>query len=97
MPTSESAAARSAPRQGNAATVTDTRVNGDIQFESNAGRLRILRNRVDGNIQVFQNSGGVDIRRNTVEGNLQCKTNMPAPAGGNNIVNVNTEDQCRRL
>ena len=50
-----------------------------------------------GNLQAFQNTGGVEIRRNVIDGNLQCKTNNPAPIGGNNVVGGNKEDQCKRL
>lgn len=84
-------------KQGGAATVSDSRVEGDIQYDSNTGPLRALRNRVGGSIQVFQNSGGAEIRRNTIDGNLQCKSNSPAPVGGNNVVGGNKEDQCARL
>jgi len=84
-------------KQGGAATVSDSRVEGDIQYDSNTSPLRALRNRVGGSIQVFQNSGGVEIRRNTVDGNLQCKSNTPRPVGGNNTVGGNKEDQCARL
>ena len=84
-------------KQGNAAKVADSKVDEDIQFESNAGTLSILRNNVGGSVQVFQNSGGATIRRNVIDGNLQCKENRPAPEGGNNVVQGNKEDQCRRL
>ena len=83
--------------QGGAATVADSRINGDILYDENNRALRILRNQVGGNVQVFQNTGGVEIRRNFIDGNLQCKANNPPPIGGNNIVQGNKEDQCRRL
>lgn len=84
-------------KQGRAATVADSRIDSDIQYESNRAKLNALRNRVGGNIQAFQNRGGVEIRRNRVDGNLQCKANRPAPVGGGNIVHGNKEDQCARL
>jgi hypothetical protein len=84
-------------KQGGAATVANSRVNADIQFESNRAQLRALSNRVGGNIQAFQNRGGVEIRNNRVDGNLQCKENVPPPVGGGNIVQGNKEDQCARL
>jgi hypothetical protein len=34
---------------------------------------------------------------NSVAGNLQCKENVPAPRGGNNVVQGNKEDQCAAL
>ena len=83
--------------QGGAATVADSRINGDILYDENNRALRIVRNVVGGNVQVFQNTGGVEIRRNFIDGNLQCKANRPAPTGGNNRVQGNKEDQCRNL
>src|SRR5919106_130016 len=82
--------------QGGAATVADSRINGDILYDENNRALRILRNVVGGNVQVFQNTGGVEIRRNSIDGNLQCKANNPPPTGGRNIVQGNKEDQCAR-
>jgi len=83
--------------QGEAATVADSHVNGDIYYDDNRAMLRVLRNEVGGNVQAFQNTGGVEIRGNTIDGNLQCKANTPRPHGGNNTVQGNKEDQCRRL
>jgi hypothetical protein len=84
-------------KQGGAATVANSKVNADIQFESNRAQLRALGNRVGGNVQAFQNRGGVEIRNNRIDGNLQCKENVPRPIGGGNIVQGNKEDQCRGL
>jgi hypothetical protein len=84
-------------KQGGAATVARSKVNADIQFESNRAQVRALGNLVGGNIQAFQNRGGVEIRNNRVDGNLQCKENVPRPIGGGNIVQGNKEDQCRGL
>jgi hypothetical protein len=84
-------------KQGDGGTVNDSNIDGDIQFESNSAPLRALRNTVGGSVQVFQNLGGVELRRNVIDGNLQCKSNSPAPVGGNNVVGGNKEDQCRRL
>ena len=83
--------------QGRRGSVSNSRVDQDILFDSNAGRVSALANIVGGNIQAFQNRGGVVIQRNNVDGNLQCKANSPAPTGGNNVVQGNKEDQCRRL
>jgi len=84
-------------KRGGGATVVDTRVDGDIQFDDNRRPLRADRNNVNGNIQVVKNRGGVAINGNTVNGNLQCKENSPAPTGGGNVVKGSAEDQCRRL
>jgi len=83
--------------QGGAATVSDSRIDMDILYDSNRRALSVLRNRVGGNVQVYQNSGGVVIRRNIIDGNLQCKANNPRPTGGNNTVQGSKEDQCRNL
>lgn len=83
--------------QGEAAKVADSRVNADILYDDNAGRLKALRNRVGGNVQAFQNTGGVEISSNKIDGNLQCKENVPQPTGGGNVVDGNKEDQCRSL
>src|SRR5690606_9877464 len=48
-------------------------------------------------VQAFSNTGGVVIADNSIDGNLQCKSNVPAPAGGNNVVQGNKEDQCADL
>ena len=83
--------------QGGAAVVSDSHIDSDILYDSNDKPLTVLRNRVGGNVQVFQNTGGVAIRMNRIDGNLQCKENVPAPTGGNNIVQGNKEDQCEKL
>jgi hypothetical protein len=82
--------------QGGAFQVANSTVAG-IQVKSNSGTSSLRGNRVNADIQVFSHSGKVDISSNRVGGNLQCKENSPAPTGGNNIVQGNKEDQCRRL
>jgi len=84
-------------KQGGGATVNDSFVNGDIQYDSNATQLKALRNEVGGSIQAFQNVGGVELRSNVIDGNLQCKGNQPAPVGGANVVGGSAEDQCASL
>jgi len=84
-------------KQGGAARVENVIVNGDIQFESNQGAFNAIGNQVGGNVQGFLNVGGVTIADNTINGNLQCKENNPPPAGGNNTVQGNKEDQCAGL
>ena len=83
--------------QGRSGLVQGSRVNADILFDEQGGRIEIRRNDVGGNIQLFQNSGGVVVSNNVVDGNLQCKENSPRPTGGSNQVQGNKEDQCRNL
>jgi cytoskeletal protein CcmA (bactofilin family) len=73
-------------KQGGSAAVLSSRVNGDIQYDANAGRLRANDNVVGGSIQVVGNFGGAAIFRNVVDGNLQCKENDPPPTGAGNKV-----------
>lgn len=84
-------------KQGGGANVSDSFIDGDIQYDENINPLKVLRNDVGGNVQVVKNFGGVEIRTNVIDGNLQCKENKPAPVGGRNVVGGNKEDQCRRL
>jgi hypothetical protein len=83
--------------QSTFAKVRKSRINADILYDENNGRLRAISNRVGGNIQAFKNTGGVEIATNRVDGNLQCKENEPAPTGGGNAVQGNKEDQCAAL
>ncbi|GAA2863958.1 hypothetical protein GCM10010517_23100 [Streptosporangium fragile] len=84
-------------KQGGAATVVSSRINGDIQLDANHRYLRVNGNRVGGNIQVVGNRNGAQIHRNSVKGNLQCKENRPKPTGSGNAVGGDKEDQCRRF
>ena len=81
-------------KQGGAAAVTDSEVDGDVQFDQNWGRLTVARSEVGGSVQIVENYGGAVVRRNVIDGNLQCKQNAPAPTGGGNVVGGNKEDQC---
>jgi len=83
--------------QGQAASVRDSRVIGDLQFDDSTGPLDAQRNLVGGSIQVVGNRGTSELRDNRVGGNLQCKENLPAPTGGGNVVEGTKEDQCRLL
>jgi hypothetical protein len=83
------------PRTVNQATVRP-RVGGNIQLVQGGGGL-VLRSNVDGDIQLFGNRARFEVRGNRVGGNLQCKSNVPRPVGGNNVVEGNKEDQCRGL
>jgi hypothetical protein len=84
-------------KQGGGASVLDSRINADIQYDANGAALKASRNVVGGSIQVFENEGGVLLADNKVNGNLQCKENEPAPTGGGNVVQGNKEDQCASL
>jgi hypothetical protein len=83
--------------QGKSAKVAYSKVNGDILYDEQSGRVIVRGSSVGGNVQAFQNTGGVRIRGNVIDGNLQCKENKPAPTGGSNRVQGNKEDQCKRL
>jgi len=82
--------------QGRAATIDRARINGDLYFDSNDGRIDATANQVGGNLQAFQNEGGVRLVNNRIKGNLQCKENVPAPTGSGNQAS-SKEDQCERL
>ncbi len=85
--------------QGHARVLTyDSRVDGSIQLDQ-GGAIDLRRNAVNGDIQLFSNRkpGTKAVYHNVVDGNLQCKSNVPAPVGGGNIVKGNKEDQCRSL
>ena len=76
--------------------VIRSRIGGSIQLVQGGGG-RLPRNTVGGDIQPFSNAARFQVRRNRVDGNLQCKSNSPSPAGGNNVVEGNKEDQCSSL
>ncbi len=82
--------------QGYAASVENTRINGDLYYDTNRAPLSAVGNNIGGNLQAFQNTGGVAISNNFIKGNLQCKENVPAPTGGGNRAS-SKEDQCSRL
>lgn len=83
-------------KQGGAARVEYTRINGDLLYDTNQRALAASYNTIGGNLQAFQNRGGVSLVRNRIDGNLQCKENRPAPTGGGNQAS-SKEDQCARL
>lgn len=83
-------------KQGGGATISATRINGDLQLEENARRLYAIENTIGGNLQAYQNRGGVSLIRNDIDGNLQCKENRPVPTGSGNRAD-SKEDQCSRL
>jgi hypothetical protein len=82
---------------GKKATVANSRVKGDILYDDQSGEVIVSGTGVGGNVQAFHNTGGVEILGNVIDGNLQCKENKPVPTGGNNKVQGNKEDQCKKL
>lgn len=78
------------------AKIVSTRINGDLQFESNAARVKASNNTILANLQAVQNTGGVVLKNNTISENLQCKENNPPPTGGGKKAG-DKEDQCARL
>lgn len=84
-------------KQSGSASITNSRISQDVQFESNTAQLTATRNIINGNLQVFENTGRILIRTNRINGNLQCKENLIAPRGGGNVVEGSKEDQCARL
>lgn len=84
-------------KQGSAAHIESTRINGDLQFDANRSALNATGTIIGGNLQAIQNIGGIMLQQNVIDGNLQCKENRPAPKGGDNIVKGSKEDQCARL
>ncbi len=83
-------------KQGQSASVLDSRVNGDVQLEQNRGTFDLSRNTVGGNLQANQNGGPLTIGSNRIDGALQCQANNPPPTGGGNTAS-SKEDQCARL
>jgi cytoskeletal protein CcmA (bactofilin family) len=75
-------------------------VGGDIQVDKSFFSHKdsfVNRNKVEGNVQVFENRVRFSIYGNRIYGDLQCKDNFPPPVGGNNMVEGDKEDQCRRF
>jgi hypothetical protein len=84
-------------KQGGGATISDSVIDSDLQFDSNSGHFQALRNDIGGNLQIFQNTDDIEIVKNVIDGNLQCKGNMQPLFGGGNVVKGNEEDQCEQL
>lgn len=78
------------------ARIVSSRINGDLQFDSNDARIVARNNTIGANLQAVQNTGGVVLKDNTIAENLQCKENNPPPTGGGNTAG-DKEDQCARL
>ncbi len=83
-------------QSGGLAKISFSRINGDLQFESNDARMVANNNTVGANLQAVQNEGGVELTGNTIAENLQCKEDEPPPTGGGNTAG-DKEDQCADL
>ncbi len=81
---------------GGSGRILSSRINGDLQFESNEARMLARNSTILANFQVVQNTGGVVLTNNTIAQSLQCKENIPAPTGGGNQAG-DKEDQCSTL
>jgi hypothetical protein len=86
-----------AVKRGGGASVEDSRVGNNVQYDRNKAAVSLLRSHVDGNVDARRNTGGVSIANNTIAGNLQCADNNPVPTGSGNIVGGNKEGQCAGL
>lgn len=89
-------------RSGNSAFVGVAYVDGNVQIESNYGKVTVGSSQIKGDVQLFSNRGlnsnyTKTVFNNRIGGNLQCKSNTPAPYGYNNKVEGNKENQCRSL
>ena len=82
---------------GGTSVISDSSIGGSVQIKDNRSRVEAIANDVTQDVQAFNNSGGVVIAANDIDGNLQCKDNLPAPAGSDNRVAGNKEDQCSSL
>lgn len=82
--------------RGGLGKIVSSRINGDLQFEANEGRMVARNATVLANFQVVQNTGGVSLSNNRISQALQCKQNDPAPTGGGNTAG-DKEGQCVRL
>lgn len=83
-------------RSGGLGSVATTRVNGDVQYFSNAARMVARSNTILSNLQAVGNRGGLLISNNRISQNLQCKENTPPPTGGGNTAG-DKEGQCAAL
>lgn len=81
---------------GGLGSVSQTTINGDLQFEANRAKMTSDRNTVRANLQAVQNRGGLAITSNRISQALQCKENNPPPTGGGNTAG-DKEGQCARL
>ena len=73
-----------------------TRINGDLQFETNEARMLARYSTILANLQAVGNTGGVVLENNRIAENMQCKENNPPPTGGGNQAG-DKEDQCAAL
>ncbi len=82
---------------GDAASVRDSHIDGDLSWEDQHGELVATSLTVRGNVELDGNNGSARLSDNRVDGDLSCQDNTPAPTGGGNTVSGNREEQCRGL
>lgn len=83
-------------RSGGLGFVATTRVNGDLQYFSNAARMVARSNTILSNLQAVGNRSGLVISSNRISQSFQCKENNPPPTGGGNTAG-DKEGQCSAL
>src|ERR687893_312702 len=81
---------------GGTGKVVKTRINGDLQFETNEARTLARNSTILANLQAVGNTGGGVLENNRIAENLQCKENNPPPTGGGKQAG-DKEDQAAAL
>lgn len=82
---------------GGQAYLSDSHVDGDVEWQDQHGTLVAQRSSVGGNLEVAENAGGVTITGNRIDGDLECDGNKPAPTGSGNTVRGHRTEQCHGL
>jgi hypothetical protein len=79
---------------GDASSIEQTIVGGDVLLKGNRSALDILNNDVSGTMQAVANTGGVTISGNSFEAGLNCSDNTPPPDGiGNEVGDLEEEEE----
>jgi hypothetical protein len=81
---------------GGSGKVISSRINGNLQFETNEATMTARNSTTLANLQAVGNTGGVVLTNNTIAENLQCKEDSPPPTGGGNRAG-DKGDQCAAL
>jgi hypothetical protein len=84
-------------QQGGSSTVTNTKIDGDLELKEQSGQLQAAGNIISGNVEADSNSGGLTVSSNRIGGDLKCEDNSPAANGGGNSVSGSREEQCASL
>ncbi len=78
-------------------SLSDNRINGDIQVSGNRVSVWLEDNPlITGSIQAQSNVAGIDISRNVIGNGLQCQDNTPPPTGTGNQAKQ-AQGQCANL